>query len=183
MSQLTIYKDDNPGEPIMVTQIGDEIRHALSDRGVLFDRWDDGKVVAPGASNEEIISLYQAEIDQLVAQKGYQSFDVISLDSSAAGVDLPTMRAKFLSEHTHSEDEVRYFVKGSGLFVLHIDDRVYQLLCEKNDLIGVPAGIKHWFDMGEHPNFTALRFFNNPDGWIANYTGSDIADAFPKMVI
>lgn len=91
------------------------------------------------------------------------------------------MRAKFLNEHRHGEDEVRFFVAGRGLFTLHIDDYVYAVLCEKNDLISVPAGTKHWFDMGEHPHFIAIRLFNNPEGWVANFTGEDIANQFPRL--
>ena len=182
MSRLTVFLEDNPADPQLVLEEGDDIRHYLADMGVLFDRWDAGKCVEDGASNAAILALYQPEIDSLVADKGYQSYDVISLAGSSGEVDVEPIRQKFLSEHTHLEDEVRYFVKGSGLFVLHVEGSVYQLLCEKNDLIGVPAGTRHWFDMGATPCFTAIRFFNNPDGWEAHYTGSDIADIFPKMV-
>ena len=43
---------------------------------------------------------------------------------------------------------MRFFVAGSGLFTLHVGDRVYEVLCEQGDLIGVPDGTPHWFDMG-----------------------------------
>ena len=64
---------------------------------------------------------------------------------------------------------------------MHIADRVYSVLCEKGDLISVPAGTKHWFDMGPNPEFTAIRLFNNPEGWVANFTGDDIAGRFPML--
>ena len=91
------------------------------------------------------------------------------------------MRQKFLAEHTHSEDEVRFFVDGHGLFSLHVAAEVYEVLCEKGDLISVPANTKHWFDMGPNPRFVAIRFFNNPEGWVAQFTGSDIADRFNRL--
>jgi 1,2-dihydroxy-3-keto-5-methylthiopentene dioxygenase len=34
--------------------------------------------------------------------------------------------------------------------------------------------------MGDSPNFTAVRLFTNPDGWVANFTGEKIADEFPR---
>src|SRR3546814_6097561 len=86
------------------------------------------------------------------------------------------MRAKFLSEHTHADDEVRFFVEGSGQFYLHMNDRVYVMLCEAGDLISVPAGTRHWFDTGPNPMFTAIRLFVSPDGWVADFTGDPIAD-------
>ncbi len=54
------------------------------------------------------------------------------------------------------------------------------MLCEEGDLISVPAGTRHWFDMGPNPRFTAIRLFTNADGWIANFTGDTIADRFPR---
>src|SRR5690606_22918470 len=105
--------------------------------------------------------------------------DVISLNADHPDKD--ALRQKFLSEHTHSEDEVRFFVDGCGLFTLHIDARVYEVLCERGDLISVPAGVAHWFDMGPAPRFVAIRFFNNTEGWVARFTGSTIADRFSRL--
>ena len=113
------------------------------------------------------------------AEGGYQTVDAISL-----GPDHPQraeLRQKFLSEHTHSEDEVRFFVDGKGLFCLHIGDEVLQVLCERNDWLSVPAGTCHWFDMGERPCFSAIRFFNNQEGWVAQFTGDPIAERYPLL--
>jgi 1,2-dihydroxy-3-keto-5-methylthiopentene dioxygenase len=44
----------------------------------------------------------------------------------------------------------------------------------------VPANTRHWFDMSEQPYFIAIRLFNNPAGWVANFTGTDIAERFPR---
>ena len=90
------------------------------------------------------------------------------------------MRRKFLDEHFHKEDEVRFFVDGSGLFTLHVDGKVYEVLCKKGDLISVPDGTTHWFDMGPEPRFVAIRFFTDPEGWVGHFTGSDIATRFPR---
>ena len=114
-----------------------------------------------------------------MASDGYQTFDVVSLSEDHPEKD--AMRQKFLAEHTHSEDEVRFFVAGEGLFSLHVDSRVYEVLCTRGDLISVPANTRHWFDMGPRPNFVAIRLFNNPEGWVANFTGDDIADRFHRL--
>ena len=90
------------------------------------------------------------------------------------------MRAKFLDEHFHIEDEVRFFVAGSGQFTLHVDGKVYEIECVKNDLIAVPDRALHWFDMGAEPHFVAIRFFTDPAGWVGHFTGSDIAKQFPR---
>ncbi|GAB6488852.1 hypothetical protein bcgnr5371_60740 [Bacillus cereus] len=91
-----------------------------------------------------------------------------------------TMRGKFLDEHYHKEDEVRFFVAGSGLFTLHVEPNVYEIKCEQGDLISVPDSTLHWFDMGPEPSFVAIRFFTEPDGWVGYFTGTDIAQQFPR---
>jgi 1,2-dihydroxy-3-keto-5-methylthiopentene dioxygenase len=35
--------------------------------------------------------------------------------------------------------------------------------------------------MGPDPSFTAIRLFNNPEGWVANFTGDAIAANFPRL--
>jgi len=114
-----------------------------------------------------------------MADEGYQTVDVVSMAPDHP--DKKAFRQKFLAEHTHSDDEVRFFVDGHGLFSLHLDDDVYEILCEKGDLIGVPANTRHWFDMGPNPRFVAIRLFNNPEGWVANFTGAGIADRFNRL--
>ena len=91
------------------------------------------------------------------------------------------IRTKFLDEHTHDEDEVRFFVEGSGAFYLHLGDKVYRVVCTRDDLLSVPAGTLHWFDMGPEPNFTCIRLFISPDGWVANFTGDKIASTIPAF--
>ncbi|KLD61908.1 cupin, partial [Luteibacter rhizovicinus DSM 16549] len=70
--------------------------------------------IAPGATQDEVIEAYRADIDRLMAENGYRSVDVISLKPD--NPDRATFRQKFLNEHTHSEDEVRFFVAGAGQF-------------------------------------------------------------------
>ncbi len=76
---------------------------------------------------------------------------------------------------------MRFFVAGSGQFTLHIGHKVYDILCAQGDLIGVPGGTRHWFDMSETPYFVAIRLFTNKDGWVAQSSGDDIATRFPRM--
>ena len=45
----------------------------------------------------------------------------------------------------------------------------------------MPAGTRHWFDMGPEPSFCALRFFNNAEGWVAQFSGDGIAERYPML--
>ena len=179
MSRLRIYDEHQPATPVSVHTAPGEITRELGRVGVRFEQWEANAPIAPGASQDEVIAAYRGDIDRLMREEGYQSVDVISLAPDHP--DRAALRQKFLSEHTHSEDEVRFFVAGSGQFTLHIGGRVYDVLCEAGDLIGVPDGTPHWFDMSESPYFVAIRLFTNKEGWVANFTGTDIAGRFPRM--
>lgn len=179
MSRLRIYDEDHPSTPVSVHAAPAEIARELGRVGVRFEQWEANAPIAPGASQEEVLAAYRGDIDRLMREQGYQSVDVISLAPDHP--DRAALRRKFLGEHTHSEDEVRFFVAGSGQFTLHIGTRVYDVLCEAGDLIGVPDGTRHWFDMSESPYFVAIRLFTNKEGWVANFTGADIAERFPRM--
>ncbi|MBP2169953.1 1,2-dihydroxy-3-keto-5-methylthiopentene dioxygenase [Erwinia toletana] len=179
MSALTIFTDTEATTPIWHSTDAEEIRQQLNAKDVRFERWEADRDLGDNPAAETVIKAYQHAIDRLVAEKGYQSWDVISM--RADNPQKEVLRTKFLSEHTHGEDEVRFFVEGAGLFCLHLDGKIYQILCEKNDLISVPAGTPHWFDMGSSPHFTAIRIFDNQEGWIANFTGDTIADAYPRL--
>ncbi|MGB0467059.1 MAG: 1,2-dihydroxy-3-keto-5-methylthiopentene dioxygenase [Pontibacterium sp.] len=179
MSQLIVYADHNAALIHHQSEEHDVICHLLADIGVLFERWTAVSEVTVDMSSEQIMAAYQRQIDSLKTKQGYVTVDTISLTADNPMKD--ELRQKFLSEHTHSEDEVRFFVRGEGMFYLHKADRVYQVHCCKGDLISVPANVAHWFDMGPAPDFCAIRLFNNPEGWVAAYTGSDIATLFPKF--
>ena len=179
MSQLTIYPDDEPDSELVKTDDFSQIVDALAEAGIRLERWQADRPIADDADSDTIIAAYQAEIDRLVSENGYQSWDVVSMNPDHPEKD--AFRRKVLDEHTHSEDEVRFFVRGHGLFVIHSGDRVLAMLCEKDDLISVPANTKHWFDMGPNPTFTAIRLFNNPEGWVADFTGDSIASRFPLL--
>ena len=180
MSRLRIFDESQPQTPLAVHHEHAAIAHELGKVGVRFEQWEASQPIAPGASQDEVIAAYRGDIDRLMDEKGYQAVDVISLAPDHP--ERATLRQKFLSEHTHSEDEVRFFVAGSGQFTLHIAGKVYDILCEQGDLIGVPDGTRHWFDMSESPYFVAIRLFTNKEGWVAQFTGDDIAQRFPRML-
>src|SRR6202044_357902 len=126
-----------------------------------------------------VMQAYRAEIERLKAEGGYQAVDAVRcLPDNPSRQEL---RRKFLDEHVHAEDEVRLFVEGSGDFYLRAAGKVHALLCERGDLLSVPAGTRHWFDMGPAPCFTAIRLFTNPAGWVARFTGDRIAQKFPAF--
>lgn len=155
-----------------------EIRAFFNARGVFFDQWTCDVVFDDKATQEEILAAYSKDLTPFMEQGGYLTADVISINKLTENYD--AIRAKFLAEHIHTEDEIRFFVDGQGIFWFNLENQpVFNLLCEKGDLISVPAGTKHWFDAGEsNPFVKAIRIFIDMSGWVPHYTASSIETKF-----
>ncbi|AEA44105.1 1,2-dihydroxy-3-keto-5-methylthiopentene dioxygenase [Fluviicola taffensis] len=158
-----------------------EIRHFLNTRGIFFDQWQADVVFEDSANQEEILKAYESSLTPFMNSGGYQTADVITINKLTENYE--AIRNKFLAEHTHSEDEIRFFVDGEGLFWFNLENEpVFNLLCEKGDLISVPEGTKHWFDAGEtNPFVKAIRIFIDMSGWIPDYTGSGLEGRFAEF--
>lgn len=177
-STLNVYGEDAPEKALVATTDGAEIARLLGEVGVRFERWTAEAELAADADSGAVLAAYTTSVKRVQAAGGYGTVDVLRLAKGTPNT--APMRAKFLDEHVHTEDEVRFFVEGSGAFYLHLDGKVYQAICVRGDLISVPAGTPHWFDMGPDPEFTAVRWFNNQEGWVPQYSGTGIAARFPK---
>ena len=178
MSRLRIFEEEHPDAPALSTSDHTAMARELKTIGVHFEQWQATQPIAPGATPDEVMAAYRADIDRISAERGFTTVDVVSIAPDNPARE--EMRRKFLDEHFHKEDEVRFFVAGSGLFTLHVNGRVYEIKCEQGDLIAVPDSTKHWFDMGPEPSFVAIRFFTETDGWVGHFTGTDIAQKFPR---
>lgn len=181
MTLLTRWSADAPGDVVERTADPAAIAAALSERGIRYEQWPVAAALPTGAGQDEVFAAHRQDIDRLVAEGGYQVVDVAQLhpsDDPEWATTAATARERFLSEHTHAEDEVRFFVQGSGIFYLHLGHEVVAVLCEAGDLLAVPALTKHWFDMGTRPDFTAIRLFLDPDGWVGSFTDDPIASTF-----
>jgi 1,2-dihydroxy-3-keto-5-methylthiopentene dioxygenase len=179
MSELRVFDEGDVSQPRLHTRDFDTIHRELGSAGIRFERWEARQPLPPGASQADILDAYQDSVERLMKERGLRSVDVLGMVPDHP--DRASIRKKFLEEHTHSEDEVRFFVEGQGLFSIHKAGRVFMVLCEKGDLISVPDGTPHWFDMGPSPSFIAIRLFTNTEGWVARTTGSAIASSFPRL--
>jgi 1,2-dihydroxy-3-keto-5-methylthiopentene dioxygenase len=178
MTALTVYSNQHLQQGEHFTDFA-AIQQKLANIGVQFERWTANCVLPADADQASVIAAYADSVERLKQQYGFQSVDVVNLKPDHP--DKATFRQKFLAEHIHDDFEVRFFVEGRGLFYLHVGGEVFAVLCEQGDLISVPANTTHWFDMGENPCFTCIRLFTTPDGWIADFTGSNIAETFPTL--
>ncbi len=177
MSLLATYPEDGAAAHALLRN-PEAIAQRLAAAGVTFERWP--LVELPAAAEAEaVLAAYAAPVARLRRAHGFTSVDVVAITPQHP--QAASLRQTFLAEHTHDDFEVRFFVGGRGLFYLHLGDEVLLVLCEAGDLISVPAGTPHWFDMGAQPAFQCIRFFSRAEGWVAQPTGSDLATRFPDL--
>lgn len=171
MAIVTIPEENRTiNEPKAVTEY-------LAGIGIDYERWEPAHAVPTGAPAEEILAAYAPEIDRLKARGGYVTADVIDVQPHTPG--LAEMLAKFNREHTHDDDEVRFVIEGRGLFHIHPNDGpVAAIEVEAGDLIRVPSGTLHWFNLCADLRIRAIRLFKDPAGWSPKYSGSGVDQNF-----
>ena len=131
MSRLRVFDETDPAAPRFVSEDRAAMAAELREIGVRFEQWAASQPLAPGATPELVMAAYRADIDRLIAENGFKTVDVVSIAPDSPQRE--AMRQKFLDEHFHKEDEVRFFVAGSGLFSLHVNGKVYEIRCEQGD--------------------------------------------------
>lgn len=149
-----------------------EIKAYLASINIDYERWKNIKNVSADASEKEILEAYSDEIEKLKRQGGYVTADVINIVPETP--NLETMLDRFRPEHWHDEDEVRFIIKGCGIFHIAPENGdVTAVKMTAGDLIRVPKGTKHWFDLDENKTVRAIRLFQNTSGWTPHYTESE----------
>ena len=157
-----------------------EVGEYLGSIGIDYDVWEPAHPLTADASQDEILQAYAAEIDKLKARGGYVTADVINVNPQTPNLD--AMLAKFSREHWHDEDEVRFIIQGRGLF--HVNPKtspVVAIEVEAGDLIRVPRGTLHWFDLCSNRQIQCIRLFQDPSGWTPSYTDSGVDDKFEAV--
>jgi 1,2-dihydroxy-3-keto-5-methylthiopentene dioxygenase len=159
----------------------DEVTRYLATLGIDYERWPGKDRVPEQAAPEEVLAAYSPEIEQLKARGGYVTADVI--DVTAGTPNLEAMLDKFRTEHWHDEDEVRFIVRGRGLFHVHPKDGgpVIAIEVEAGDLIRVPRGTHHWFDLCGDRDIRAIRLFQDKSGWTPHYTNSGTDQGYQPL--
>jgi 1,2-dihydroxy-3-keto-5-methylthiopentene dioxygenase len=170
MAQIRIR---NSGERLQTEQ---EVRAFLEEQGVLYEHWSTEKLpahlrekfVLSDEEKEEILQVYQEEIESLAKRNGYVQWDVVAL--SEATPNLEELLKKFENVHVHTEDEVRAIVSGNGIFTIKGKEGTgyFDVELSAGDVISVPVNTPHFFTLMENRKVVAVRLFIDPSGWVAH---------------
>ncbi len=157
----------------------DEIREFLAPFGIWYEKWDVEGRITEASTDEEVLEAYSPEINRLKEQGGFVTADIITVNPETPG--LQAMLDKFNREHIHTEDEVRFIIRGNGVFHINPteDGPIIGIHVESGDLINVPKGTKHWFDLCDDKNIRAIRLFQDMSGWTPHYVeGSELHEKY-----
>lgn len=158
----------------------DQMREFLSQYGISFEQWDVGGRISADATDQEILDAYQPEIERLKDAHGFVTADVINVNPGTPGLD--DMLAKFDKEHLHTEDEVRFTVEGSGVFHINPESApVFSVTVESGDLISVPKGTHHWFNLCTDKRIRCIRLFEDKTGWTPHYMEEPVHEAYSPL--
>ena len=153
----------------------------LKPFGIVYENWDVEGRIGPDATNEEILAAYEPEIERLKSEHGFVTADVINVTADTPGLD--EMLSKFDKEHLHTEDEVRFTVRGSGVFHINPQDKgpVFSVTVESGDLISVPNGTHHWFNLCSDKTIRCIRLFEDKSGWTPHYMDQPVHESYAPL--
>jgi 1,2-dihydroxy-3-keto-5-methylthiopentene dioxygenase len=128
-----------------------------------------------GVTHERLVlepALYQPALDRLKEARGYVEQDVVELEPTNPKLD--EICEKFVAEHVHTDDEVRYVLDGEGIFdIRSVDDRWMRITVEQGDLLVVPAHLNHRFMLTDRKHIRCVRLFKDRSGWVPHYRQTD----------
>ena len=157
-----------------------EISAFLAPFGIWYRRFEGTDRLPESPTDQEILDAYAEPIEKLKAEGGYVTADVINVKPETPGLE--AMLNKFNREHYHDEDEVRFIVHGRGLFHIHpTDGPVFSIEVAKGDMIRVPCGTHHWFDLCSDRTIRAVRLFQDTSGWTPHYTESGVDASYQPL--
>ena len=168
-----------PSENITMTETN-ALASYLASRGIDYERWTLDTDLPSDPTPEKVLAAYAGEVESLKQRGGYVTADVIDVKPDTPNLD--AMLMKFSTEHTHDEDEVRFIISGRGIFHLNPGaGPVFAIEVGPGDLIRVPRGTPHWFDLCAERRIRAIRLFQNSSGWAPHYTESGVDRDFQPV--
>jgi 1,2-dihydroxy-3-keto-5-methylthiopentene dioxygenase len=179
MTTLSVYPQTSPEQPNKVLTHVEDIASTLAEVGVRFAHWPAPAAPLSDSSTAAVLTAYQAQISQLGQETGLAAVDVLSLASAQS----PALefRASHLPERSYDAEHVQLCVAGRGLLALHLGEQVFEIFCERGDLIALPAGVKHWLDVGENADFVAIRLFATAENALPRVSGDPLSARFARL--
>lgn len=180
MTHLCVYHQSNRLQPIRLLNHQADIARELEELGAGYQCWDATVPVTAVSSENEIVAACQAGLG-LLEPNAIVYTEAFALDEQSSAEQHAVVRKQLAREQVSSQPQSWLVAAGRGMLCLHHEDHVYALVCERGDLLSIPAGIAYWFDAGEQPRFVALRVSAEPLAGEVVYTDENAAASYPPL--
>ncbi|MBN3888735.1 MAG: acireductone dioxygenase [Nostoc sp. JL31] len=173
-----------------------EIARELAPLGIQLKHYDPGtSLLFPNLLDQDVLTesekrycveLHNSVFEFLQQENGALWCDLLNVHPGS--FNLHHLIATYGRYHTHPAAEPLYVLSGEMIygFVRHDGSQV-QLLVQAQDYLYIPAGVEHWCSPTASLNFKGVRYFAMPaagcanaEGWIPNYTGTQVSDSIQK---
>lgn len=150
-----------------------EIQVFLSSIGIEYQRWTRVNPIPANAPAEEILKVYEPELEAYKEKNGFVGYSIVEFDSGTPGFDEALSELK--KEHWHNGLESDFILSGCVICYVHpAGQPVVSIELEPGDLISIGKGIRHWGDLCSKAHVRAIRFVPRPEEDRKIYTHSGI---------
>lgn len=177
MSSLSVYSHTLPELPHKVLNHAEDIASTLAAVGIGYRKLELPAALLPGCGQEDFEAAYGLWLQELMEREGYKQQELFNLQRRHP--QRLELRARYLDEHVQDSESAWLFLGGFAQLGLRVGEQVFLLLGERGDLLSLPAGSRHWFDLGEEPHALVLRLSAGEQ--TPSPSGDDIAGRFPRL--
>ena len=154
----------------------ESITSFLDPHGITYERWESKRQVPPEATADEVLAAYADKVDQL------QQVVVTRCRVIDVRPDTPSsMRARQVQQRALARQGKVRFIVEAGPLSSAPGGAVFAIEVEAGDLVRVPRGTHHWFDLCADRRIRAIRLFEQPSGWAPHYTESGVDRNFQPV--
>lgn len=177
MSSLAVHLHTSPELPNKALNHAADIASTLAAVGLDYRQVELPAALRPGCEQAEFDQAYGLWLQAFMGNEGHVQRELFNLQRNHP--QKLELRARYLDEQVQASTCAWLFIGGFAQLSVHLDGYVYRLQGERGDLLTLPAGTRHWFDLGEEPHALVLRLSQSEE--TPERTGDDIASRFPRL--
>jgi 1,2-dihydroxy-3-keto-5-methylthiopentene dioxygenase len=154
------------------------LRHFEPGTSLLFpDLFDQDTLTE--LEKRHILELHESLFEFLKRERCYLWSDLLNVHPGSP--HLQPLMATYNRYHVHTAAEALYVLAGGAIFgFVRPDGSQVQLLVQPQDYLHISAGVEHGFSLDASLQFKAVRYFTTVEGWVPQYTKTQMGDFLGK---
>ncbi|HLO87503.1 MAG TPA: acireductone dioxygenase [Nostocaceae cyanobacterium] len=159
--------------------LGIKLRHYEPGTSLLFPHLMEQDTVTE-SEKRYIVELHSSVFEFLQQENNYLWCDLLNVHPGSP--NLQAQVTTYQNYHTHTAPEAIYLLAGEMIYgFVRSDGSQVQLLIQAQDYLHIPANVEHWSSPAASLHFKVIRYFTTVEGWMPNYTGTQLSDSLHKF--